>query len=241
MKNFKLLTILALSIILFNSCDYDDQDSIDIDYVGFVSDFTIGVAPTGTIDEEISIYATKTTSSERTLTLSIDSDLTTADATAYTVPNSITIPAGSTKGTFTLNAIGENISTSGLDLLVLSITSNDGTLVGEPLSINLQQVCPYPETELSLTFDDYASEISWELTDSDDNILFSGGPYTDGDTDISSTFCLGNGDYTFILKDSYGDGFAAPGAAIIYNNGVELVNISGDFGNLISQAFTISN
>ncbi|MFH1320786.1 MAG: T9SS type A sorting domain-containing protein [Bacteroidota bacterium] len=61
---------------------------------------------------------------------------------------------------------------------------------------------------LTLTLDDYGSENTWEILDSNSTVLYSGGPYSDGvdGTVITEEFCLNNGCYDFTIYDSYGDG-----------------------------------
>ena len=61
---------------------------------------------------------------------------------------------------------------------------------------------------LTIKFDDYPGDISWILRDSLGITLFSGGNYAEGlaNTIIEEYFCVPNGDYSFEIKDSYGDG-----------------------------------
>ncbi|MCB0632831.1 MAG: M43 family zinc metalloprotease [Saprospiraceae bacterium] len=64
------------------------------------------------------------------------------------------------------------------------------------------------DIRLSLTFDDYPEETSWEITDNNGTVLYQGGPYgnqADGST-IQLTGCLPDGCYNFIIYDKYGDG-----------------------------------
>jgi hypothetical protein len=69
--------------------------------------------------------------------------------------------------------------------------------------------------ELELIPDDYGNETTWELKNSYGAILYSGGPYTVGNTDpINEVFSLGNGCYEFIIYDTNGDGISG-----IYGNG----------------------
>jgi hypothetical protein len=64
------------------------------------------------------------------------------------------------------------------------------------------------DLRLTITFDNYPEETSWEITDSNGNIVESGGTYgsePDGSTK-NIDMCLVDGCYTFTIKDSYGDG-----------------------------------
>ncbi|MDZ4846466.1 MAG: Omp28-related outer membrane protein [Chitinophagales bacterium] len=61
---------------------------------------------------------------------------------------------------------------------------------------------------MALQLDNYGSEITWELLNSNQTQLYSGGPYSNSSAQvISSTFNLTSGDcYEFKIYDSYGDG-----------------------------------
>ena len=64
------------------------------------------------------------------------------------------------------------------------------------------------DTTLTINFDDYPAETSWDIKDNSGNVVFSGGTY--GSQAKRSTLVLSNclpaGCYTFTMKDSYGDG-----------------------------------
>lgn len=64
-----------------------------------------------------------------------------------------------------------------------------------------------------MTTDNYGSETTWALTNSAGTTVASGGPYANNTT-INETFSLGDGDYTFTINDSYGDGICCS-----YGNG----------------------
>ncbi|UII28577.1 lamin tail domain-containing protein [Fulvivirga maritima] len=53
--------------------------------------------------------------------------------------------------------------------------------------------------------DEYPEEISWAIQDNNGNVIFFNNTFSANDLDISA-ICLEDGDYTFILYDSYGDG-----------------------------------
>lgn len=103
----------------------------------------------------------------------------------------------------------------------------------------------------------WPEENSWELTDDDDNILYSGDNYPLGSNTnflAEENFCLPNGCYTLTLKDSYGDGVAgAVHSTCDYNgsmiltetmSGVVLAQLSeseANFGHEISFDFCITS
>jgi len=61
---------------------------------------------------------------------------------------------------------------------------------------------------LHLTLDQYPNETTWQVTDVQDNILFSGGPYGTPFDSVTETWCLDPSQcYRLTLFDSYGDGF----------------------------------
>jgi lysyl endopeptidase len=61
---------------------------------------------------------------------------------------------------------------------------------------------------LYLKTDEYGSETTWEVKNSNNILLYSGGPYTDNNNGqiINTPLCLPNGCYTMFLYDDYGDG-----------------------------------
>ncbi len=63
-------------------------------------------------------------------------------------------------------------------------------------------------TTLSITFDNYPEETSFDIKDANGAVVFSGGTYgseADGST-LNIPMCLDAGCYTFTIYDSYGDG-----------------------------------
>lgn len=91
-----------------------------------------------------------------------------------------------------------------IDALELSTTSSGGGS-GSCTDVNL-----------SITFDDYPEETSWEITDASGNVVYSGGPYgSEADrSTLNLTGCIPDGCYNFTIFDSYGDGMCCS-----YGNG----------------------
>jgi hypothetical protein len=204
MKKITFLLMISLSFFAFNGCADDDEV---INYVSFEStSYKFGVELDGSSSNDIKIYATKTTGADRTFNISVVTDLSTADPTSYEVPTSVTIPANTNMGIFTVKISDINISENG-ETLVLEIENQEDLFTGEKITLNVKQVCPLNEVILDIQFDDWPEETGWELLDSDDNVLASApfGSYA-GQKDFSKAFCLENGTYTFIIYDAYGDG-----------------------------------
>ncbi|MDG2425437.1 MAG: BspA family leucine-rich repeat surface protein [Flavobacteriales bacterium] len=64
-----------------------------------------------------------------------------------------------------------------------------------------------PAFSLTILFDDYPGETTWDLVDSAGTAVASGGPYPGFAWDeVVENFCAGIGCYTFTMYDSYGDG-----------------------------------
>ncbi|GAA4114138.1 zinc-dependent metalloprotease family protein [Aquimarina addita] len=99
------------------------------------------------------------------------------------------------------------------------------------------------DVDLSITLDDYPQETSWQITDSSNNVIASGGTYgsqPDGST-ITVTECLDAGTYTFRIDDTYGDGICCSygnGSYSLTSNGTTLAS-GGQFGSFESTTFTI--
>lgn len=89
---------------------------------------------------------------------------------------------------------------------------------------------PTLEVELTLVLDDYGTETTWELRNSNNQVLYTGGPYQDDadQTVITETFCITDGCYTFTVFDSWGDGMCCDYG----NGGYTLTNWNGqDFAS----------
>ena len=112
------------------------------------------------------------------------------------------------------------------ETLTLAFTSKEDLFVGDPITLSIKQICPYPETTLSITFDDYPEEQYWELYNANDELLFEGGTYPN-ETMFSRAFCLASGTYRILMGDTFGDG---GGPFTITYNGNVLASGDGDHG-----------
>ncbi|MCK8521578.1 M12 family metallo-peptidase [Aquimarina sp. D1M17] len=98
---------------------------------------------------------------------------------------------------------------------------------------------------LTLNFDDYPQETSWQITNATNQTVASGGTYgsqPDGST-LTITECLAPGTYTFTLNDSYGDGICCAygnGSYTLVSQGNTIAS-GGQFGSSESTTFTIGN
>lgn len=81
--------------------------------------------------------------------------------------------------------------------------------------------------DFALTAGSYASEITWQLNDEAGNNIFSGGA-PDG-----ATWCLAEGDYTFIGSDSFGDGWNGAVATFTINGITTSFTVEGASGSVV--------
>jgi len=97
------------------------------------------------------------------------------------------------------------------------------------------------DVTLNLTTDKYGSETSWELKNAGGSVLYSGSGYSDY-SDYTQTFVLSDGDYEFIIYDSYGDGICCSSGNGSYTltdgNNAQIVS-GGDFSSSETTGFSI--
>ena len=97
------------------------------------------------------------------------------------------------------------------------------------------------EAVMQLRTDEYPEETTWELADEAGNLLYSGGPYSQGESLVEERFCLPDACYTFTLFDTFGDGLAglSPGSFRIVDGAGNTLALLSDanFGNEISLDF----
>ncbi|MEM6966801.1 MAG: T9SS type A sorting domain-containing protein [Bacteroidota bacterium] len=96
---------------------------------------------------------------------------------------------------------------------------------------------------LTINFDQFPDETSWELEDLNGNVLFAGGPYPgQSNQTFTETFCLLPYDcYNFTIFDGFGDGICCNQGSGNYNitdaDGNPLLQGDGDFGSSASTDF----
>jgi lysyl endopeptidase len=101
---------------------------------------------------------------------------------------------------------------NGAHTFTATVSNPNGQTDGNPTNdtkvSNFTAITPGTQITLDIILDDYGSETTWEIQDASSTVIASGGPYSDGmDQTLESTsICIGNGCYDFILNDSYGDG-----------------------------------
>lgn len=97
---------------------------------------------------------------------------------------------------------------------------------------------------LTLTLDNFGPETSWEITDSRNVVLHSGGPYDKkkGGTIMRETFCLPDGCYKFMILDEDGDGICCDygqGSFLLKNASNQTLASGGDFEYEVGTDFCL--
>lgn len=107
-------------------------------------------------------------------------------------------------------------------------------------------ICYDNYLRLSITFDDYAAETSWEILDGQGNRVLFGNGYSSSlnRNAMKKDICLPNGDYTLVFKDSYGDGMCCSygnGAFWLMDREGNYLATGGTFESSQALAFTLNN
>lgn len=94
--------------------------------------------------------------------------------------------------------------------------------------------------ELALSTDSYGYETSWDITDGSSVVQASGSGYGSNQS-YTESVCLDEGDYTFTIHDSYGDGICCGYGSGAYSLSIDgsVVASGGSFGSQESTAFSV--
>ena len=144
MKKIISLALIVLSIMVFFNCEKNDYSPaiLKIDYVGFEADpAPVAVPLNGSITQSFSVYASRTTGTNRTFDIIVD-ESSTADVQTYNIPATVSIPANSNAGSFEIAFEDVNISSAGETLVFNISSSDDSVYIGEPMSLSILRDCP---------------------------------------------------------------------------------------------------
>ncbi len=106
--------------------------------------------------------------------------------------------------------------------------------------------CFVNEINISITFDDYPEETSWDIRDLNNVVVSSGGTYgsePDGTTLIIDV-CLNDGCYDFTIYDSFGDGICCAygaGSYTVTSQFGEILATGSAFGSLETTNICVFN
>jgi hypothetical protein len=147
-----LIPFIAFALILFQSCEetqpviYDGVQTL-VYFDG--SSLTLSVIENTSKDITVTIGASTISTSDRTVTIAVNEDITktTVLSSQYSIPLTVTIPAGSYFADFNVTGIDDLVlTTSGGNLvLTLSEASETGAVLSQDeLTISIKKVCPIP-------------------------------------------------------------------------------------------------
>lgn len=260
------LAFIAFSLMLTTSCEDEDlvkdNDLSSQTYVGFKTDAYVAILPGETQVIEGKVYSSRPVESSTVIDLTLDMDLTSPnlDPNDYSVPSSVTIPAGSSEATFEITVTSNNLGFAwqpivlGMEPIpgVSIITDYDGNVSDGTLEINynkftanVKELCEDNEVTISVTLDDWPEEVYWALVEDDSgSVVAENGPYSAynnayagmaSGTTVDTGLCLPDGSYTFYIFDDYGDG---AGAVSITSSSGDLFESDGAYGSGTQTGFT---
>lgn len=105
--------------------------------------------------------------------------------------------------------------------------------------------CTTNSATLTIVLDNYPEEVSWNIKNSSNAIVASGGTYgsqPDGST-VTVNLCLPNGCYTLTMMDSYGDGICCSygnGSYTLRNSSNVVLASGGSYGSQDVKTFCFS-
>ena len=204
----KTFLVLLVSVSLFN-CE-DTLEPSALDYIAFGTDkYSTGVDPGGATTFDIPVYTAKVYGAATTFNVTVDGAK--AAAGSYDVPASVSIAAGSNEGVLTVSLSDVNLGI-GINEITINFKDEAGSYHGESTTLAYVQNCTEIIATLDLSFDEYGSEVYWEIRDALDSIVVSTvgypdtGPGTTTTDSVAITLCAGRS-YTFLALDAYGDGW----------------------------------
>jgi hypothetical protein len=187
--------------------DYGEVEDYTVNLTGSTADTEAPSAPTNLAASNIT---------QTTVDLSWTASTDNVGVTGYDVYKGSTLLGTVTGTTAQVTGLTANTSYS------FSVKAKDdaGNISVSSNVVNvttLSEVAPAcVATTLTITFDNYPEETSWDIKDGNGNVVYSGGTYgsePDGSTKTIN-MCINTGCYTFTMKDSYGDGMCCS-----YGNG----------------------
>ncbi|EZH74674.1 hypothetical protein ATO12_12975 [Aquimarina atlantica] len=157
---------------------------------------------------------------QTTLTLSWNAATDNVGVTGYDVYQGST-NLGSVTAT-TRNITGLTANTAYQFTVKAKDAAGNESAASNTLNVTTAGASATYDVKLRITFDNYPEETSWEIKDSNNQVVHSGGTYPsqpDGST-LNITKTLDAGCYTLVFKDSYGDGICCS----VGNGSYELTN-----------------
>lgn len=172
---------------------------------GEVEDYTVNIGASGPDTQAPStptgLAASNITQTSATVSWTASTD--NVGVTGYEVRVNGTLNGTATSTSYSLTGLTASTTYS------VSVTAKDAAgNASTPASINVTTTGACTNVTLTLKFDNYPTETSWNIKNTAGTTVASGGSYTSSQagTTITSTNCLAAACYTFTILDSYGDG-----------------------------------
>jgi hypothetical protein len=151
----KILKFIVILVVTFHFTSCEETKPVVFDPTTGQSLFAFGTSSasleikdsTGEGSIEVMINSTTTSSSDRTISISVDDSASNAEASQYSFPENVTIAAGAHSSSFTIQGLkAGNIELGIAKQLVINLTSSTagGILSSEPLSVSLVLFCDEP-------------------------------------------------------------------------------------------------
>jgi len=141
MKKITYLLLLTMMVFVFNNCTKDTKFTENVNYVSFEPKTpTIIVEKNGSTDTEVHLYTTQTTGADRTFAVEVIPASTTANASAYSVPATVTVPANSNDGILKVTVSDNNLSNAPVTLGI-KVTTTADLFIGNQASLKIQKHC----------------------------------------------------------------------------------------------------
>lgn len=248
MKKLKFYFAALSALVMLSACETADLEPQGTSYASLEAfEKPMEVPPGGTLNREVKVYATNTTSTDRVLNL-VTSNVT-LDAAAYTIPATVTIPAGSTEGSFTIAVSDINLDAALDKGITVNLEATPEVATGDSFRLNVSRACPTGEQKLriAVTLDSYPEEVFWRVRDA------SGATILDNNNGVagyggyaglprnsvqSHALCLAPGNYTFQIYDAYQDGAGA--VLITLPGNITVYSTNGAYGAGASVPFTVN-
>ena len=169
------------------------------------------------------------------------------DVTAYNIYEGGSLLASTSSTSYTITGLSASTSYS----FYVKAKDEAGNISNASNTINVTTDagsttnCYASNVTLSLTFDNYPAETSWSLKNGAGTTVASGSDYgtSHKNTTISEVFDITEGDYTFTINDSYGDGICCSygnGSYTLTDNDNTQIATGGAIGSSETTNFCIS-
>ncbi|RKD92787.1 DUF4843 domain-containing protein [Mangrovibacterium diazotrophicum] len=152
MKKLTYILVLLTFGAFLNSCSDDPEFTKNLNFISFEIQIpTIVVEKEGTTEATVHVYSTQKTGSDRTFSVEVVEDATTANPESYSIPATVTIPANSSVGTITVTAVDNNLGEDPVTI-GLQIADEIGLFTGDPAELTIQKHCELDINEFVGTY-----------------------------------------------------------------------------------------